>query len=208
MPLYNPIPDATTTTKGIVELAGDLANTATSPNVRRMTDTNGNELMLTSATGSAVNEVTLNNAATGGVPGFTASGNDSNIHVQFIGKGNGLTKVSVLRQDNTSNSYKHNSVLLTGWGIYAQGAASSKVETVTFGITFAQAPITMATYAGDNANVSTSYGSGGNNVKGPVCVKTIAQTTTSHDVRVNTADGTSWGATDNVFYTWMAVGEL
>lgn len=174
-------------------------------------DANGNALLTAvSIVTSAVDGVTITNAATANpaLVGFSPSGSDSNVHMQVIGKGNGLTKVSFLRQDDTTNSYKHNSVVLTGWGIYAQGAAANKSETVTFGITFAQRPIVLATYGGDNANVATTYGSGGNNSKGPVCCKAHTIATGSFIAQIHTADGTSWGATDNTFYQWAAFGEL
>lgn len=120
-----------------------------------------------------------------------------------------LVKGTVLRQDNTTNNYQPgNSVTLTGWGVYSQGAAANKSITITFGVTFAQAPIVVATYGGDNANVSTAYGSGGNNSKGAVTCKAHTITTTNAIIQVHTADATSWGATDNVFFQWTAYGEI
>ena len=55
-------------------------------------DVNGNELLLVSATASAVNEVTLANAAAGGVPSLTATGNDTNINLNLVGKGSGVVQ--------------------------------------------------------------------------------------------------------------------
>lgn len=52
-------------------------------------DTNGAELIRTSATASAVNEITVANAATGGSPAITATGNDTNIGVSISPKGTG-----------------------------------------------------------------------------------------------------------------------
>ena len=52
-------------------------------------DTNGNELLKVTATASAVNQVTLANAATGGAPTFTASGDDTNISIALAPKGSG-----------------------------------------------------------------------------------------------------------------------
>lgn len=52
-------------------------------------DTNGNELLKVTATASAVNEVTLANAATGGNPTLTASGDDTNISLTLAPKGTG-----------------------------------------------------------------------------------------------------------------------
>jgi len=52
-------------------------------------DTNGNELLKVTATASAVNELTLANAATGGVPVLSATGGDTNIGIGLTPKGTG-----------------------------------------------------------------------------------------------------------------------
>jgi len=57
-------------------------------------DTNGAELIKVTATASAVNEITLANAATGNKPTITASGNDTNITVQINGKGTGSVEIN------------------------------------------------------------------------------------------------------------------
>jgi hypothetical protein len=173
-------------------------------------DTNGNEVIKISATASAVNEVTANNAATAGVPGFTASGDDTNIHVQVIGKGNGLTKVSVLRQDDTTNTYKHNSVILSGWGVIAiTTVANNFSETVTFGITFTQRPIVVLGCGGDSITASGStYGTGTNAVVGQWSAKAHTLTTTNFIAHLHTSLGANPGVNGFVFYQWVAIGEL
>lgn len=57
-------------------------------------DTNGAELIKVTATASAVNEVTLANAATGGKPTITASGTDTNITMKLAGKGTGSVEIA------------------------------------------------------------------------------------------------------------------
>jgi hypothetical protein len=52
-------------------------------------DTNGNELLKVTATASAVNELTLANAATGGAPVLSATGGDTNIGIALTPKGTG-----------------------------------------------------------------------------------------------------------------------
>lgn len=52
-------------------------------------DTNGNELLKLTATASAVNELTLANAATGGAPALSATGGDTNIGIALTPKGTG-----------------------------------------------------------------------------------------------------------------------
>jgi hypothetical protein len=80
----------------IVDLttAQTLTNkTLTAPKVGTgISDTNGNELLLFTATASAVNELTYANAATGNAPSFSASGNDTNIDINLAPKGTGVVK--------------------------------------------------------------------------------------------------------------------
>ena len=57
-------------------------------------DANGAELIKVTATASAVNEVTLVNAATGNKPTITASGGDTNVTVKLSGKGTGSVEIA------------------------------------------------------------------------------------------------------------------
>jgi hypothetical protein len=79
---------------GFVTTAGTqtLTNkTLTSPKIgTSILDTNGLQLALLTATSSAVNEITLANAATGNNPTLTASGDDSNIGIALKTKGTGV----------------------------------------------------------------------------------------------------------------------
>jgi len=52
-------------------------------------DVNGNELVRVSATAAAVNEITVANAAAAGAPTISATGNDTNINLNLVGKGTG-----------------------------------------------------------------------------------------------------------------------
>ena len=52
-------------------------------------DTNGNEAVKTSATPSAVNEITVTNATTGNAPQISATGDDTNIDLLIKPKGTG-----------------------------------------------------------------------------------------------------------------------
>ena len=86
-------PDIDTLPAGDVTLTGTqtLTNkTLTSPKIgTSILDTNGNELFLLTATGSAINELTYANAAAGNAPSFTASGGDTNISINLVPKGTG-----------------------------------------------------------------------------------------------------------------------
>lgn len=64
--------------------------TLTSPRIgTQINDTNGNELLKLTATASAVNELTLANAATGASPVLSATGGDTNIGIALTPKGTG-----------------------------------------------------------------------------------------------------------------------
>jgi hypothetical protein len=81
---------------GDVTLTGTqtLTNkTLTAPKIgTSILDTNGNELALLTATGSAINEVTLANAAAGNSPSLAATGGDTNIGLELKTKGSGVIK--------------------------------------------------------------------------------------------------------------------
>ena len=78
---------------GDVTLAGTqtLTNkTLTAPKIgTSILDTGGNELFILTATGSAVNEITYNNAAALADPTFTATGGSTDIGINFVPKGAG-----------------------------------------------------------------------------------------------------------------------
>lgn len=57
-------------------------------------DANGNELIIMDTTASAVNEITVANAATGNAPTITASGGDTNVSINLLPKGSGAVQVS------------------------------------------------------------------------------------------------------------------
>ena len=88
-------PDIDTLPAGDVTTAGTqtLTNkTLTSPKIgTSILDTNGNELALLTATGSAVNEFTLANAASGAGPTLSSTG-ETNVDININPKGSGVLK--------------------------------------------------------------------------------------------------------------------
>ena len=76
-------------------------------NATGIDDDSGNQQIIFNKTASAVNEVTLANAATGNNPNLTASGDDTNIGINFTPKGtgaitfNGTGKIQAVKEKVT-----------------------------------------------------------------------------------------------------------
>lgn len=154
------------------------------------------------ATASTSGAATLNSVVTN-----TISANGAN-HVALSAGASKLVKTTVLRQDDTSNTYQSgNTVTLTGWGVLVPGATASANETVTFGVTFAQRPIVILVAGGDNISGTLTYGAG-TAARKFFGTEAISVTTTNFVAQVRSYDGTSWTAGDSVFYHWMAIGEI
>lgn len=81
--------------------------TLTSPIINEIDDTNGNEEIIFTTTASAVNELTVANAATGNNPNVTASGSDANVGINLTPKGtgavtfNGTGKIQAIKEKVT-----------------------------------------------------------------------------------------------------------
>jgi len=114
-------PDIDTLPAGDVTLTGTqtLTNkTLTSPAIgTSILDTNGNELAKLTATGSAVNEFTIANAATGNDPTLSATGGDTNIDIAIKPKGSGETVFGTGAANATiTSSGAHDLILDTNSG--------------------------------------------------------------------------------------------
>lgn len=121
-------------------------NTFTSPKViTSLDDTNGNELFKFTATGSAVNELTVANAATGNAPSISATGGDTNIPINLTPKGTGTVRAfnGVRFSSDTGDSNGRLAIKLT------TGVTTSAVE------------ITPVNNTWGNLFIVTGLGSGG-----------------------------------------------
>jgi hypothetical protein len=122
------------------QINGKLANVVedTTPQLGGQLDVNGNaigdgtlELLKFVETASAVNELTVTNAATGNNPSLSATGDDSNVGLDFTAKGSGYIKFNDLayipQQALTSSS---NAV---AWDVQAKpNAYHLTTENTTF----------------------------------------------------------------------------
>jgi len=97
-------------------------------------DTNGNELLKVTATTSAVNEVTLANAATGGAPTLTASGDDTNIGFKLVAKGTGEITAKVNGSDvfNASSNFGFKNRIINGAMVIDQRNAGATTTPADF----------------------------------------------------------------------------
>ena len=78
----------------------------TSPKVTTsINDSNGNEIIKTPATASAVNELTITNAATGNAPVISATGGDTNIDLNITPKGTGMVGLTNAKNVHTVATY-------------------------------------------------------------------------------------------------------
>jgi len=84
-----------TTNKGFKIVYSDGTNivevelSSVNPIIEKILDTNGNEEIIFTATASAVNELTIANAATGNAPSIATTGGDTNIGLTIAPKGTG-----------------------------------------------------------------------------------------------------------------------
>jgi hypothetical protein len=98
------------TLAGTETVSGKTLTTPKFADLGYIADANGNEMLIMDTVTSAVNEVTLVNAATGGTPTIKATGGDTNINLTLSGKGSGYvvvtgTGTSGLGIGDTDNSH-------------------------------------------------------------------------------------------------------
>ncbi len=138
-------------------------------------DSNGNELLKFVSTASAVNEVTITNAATSGTPRIDASGGDTNVNLEVSSKGSGTLKLDGgatgtvdIGTTSTGNINLKRATVVTG-SVTATGMAMCPTGTILpFGGTSAPSgwlscdgtAISRTTYSGLFAVLGTTWGVG------------------------------------------------
>lgn len=134
--------------------------TMTAPKVvTSINDTNGNELIAVTATASAVNEITVANAATAGKPTISATGSDTNITLNLAGKGSGTVQVGGVDVVTTSGTQTLSNKTLTA---PALGTPASGTLTNCTGLPMATGVTGTLPVANGGTGVTTSTGSGSN----------------------------------------------
>jgi hypothetical protein len=126
-------------------------------------DANGNEIVVLDTVTSAVNEITVANAATGAGPRISGTGSDSNIDLNLVPKGTGVVNVSGnlngLRYLDVSNSDTNaNSgsiVRLISSDVAGTGNAAANIVKYKNGaFTIANAETNAAAYTAFNVGAS------------------------------------------------------
>lgn len=162
----------------------------TSPRViTAIADTNGNELIKVTATSSAVNEITVANAATGNGVSLTASGGDTNVDITLAGKGTG----SVLLGQATSTGVKlvASQPIMdeNGNELFKFVATASAVNEVTMtNAATGNAPVLSAT--GGDSNVSLGLTAKGS---GTITMNSSVTMADAKNIALNTTTGTQIG---------------
>ena len=139
--------NAAVDTTGFITLSGTqtLTNkTLTTPKIgTSILDTNGNELAKLTATGSAVNEFTVANAASSNAPRLSSTGGDSNVDLDLLAKGTGHvtvrgnTNAGALQLNCESNTHgqtiksQPHSASVTNTMLLPAGASSTLVSLVS-----------------------------------------------------------------------------
>lgn len=178
--------------------------TITTPSiVTSINDTNGNEVIKTPATSSAVNEITVTNAATGVSPNISATGGDTNIYLDTKGKGNAGVLSQHPQQANTTNSYPTGLIMQHGWGFMLGTGATSAVKVVTFPVAFSVKPYVVVSTAGfKSGSDPTDQGDTGGSAGGTTACDGV--TTSTINVAYNQSG--TFTSTIRILYTWIAIG--
>ncbi|NDC56469.1 MAG: hypothetical protein EBZ69_06635, partial [Alphaproteobacteria bacterium] len=142
----------------------------TSPKIiTAINDTNGNELIGVTATGSAVNEITVANAATGNNPVISATGSDTNVGITLTPKGTGAIKLSGISYptaDGTSGQTvkTDGSGTITFGTLGVPGGGTGLSTTTAYGLIAAGTTSTgnfqQVSGTGNSGQILTSNGAG------------------------------------------------
>ena len=129
-------------------------------------------------------------------------------HIPITPDENGLVKLAVMRQDDTTDSYKDSQVILTGWGfVRGDGDNLFTSKTVNFGVSFAGKPVVVATIAGfkDNSD-PTNIGDVEPGVADPVDYAVIAHrsSATSFKVTAFHASRAQIPSNRRILFSWIA----
>jgi len=162
--------------------------TLTTPVIAQINDANGNEELIFTATASAVNEITLANAATGNNPVISATGGDTNVGITLTPKG-ALGRITANGETKIFGVFEAVTVSTTFVTAFTYDVLTQAVyfQNVNLGSNF------TVNFRGDASNTLNSALATGESVT--VALITKQANTTFFNTSVLTVDGTSTGVT-------------
>ena len=166
--------------------------TLTTPVIAQINDANGNEELILTATASAVNEITLANAATGNNPVISATGGDTNVGITLTPKG-ALGRITANGETKIFGVYEAVTISTTYVTAFTYDVLTQAVyfQNVNLGSNF------TVNFRGDGSNTLNSAMAVGESVTAALITKQA--NTTFFNTSVLTVDGTS----TNVTVVWQ-----
>lgn len=147
----------------LVSHAEDGTILATSPKIlTSINDTNGNELISLTSTGSAVNQLTVTNSATGNAPSLTTTGGDTNAGLSIGSKGTGNVTINGNRP----------------WTYLASASAVADQGSITTVVDLTSLALTVTVPAGATTVRITGFGRSGNSAANAINSIYIFESTT------------------------------
>jgi len=162
--------------------------TLTTPVIAQINDANGNEELIFTATGSAVNELTIANAATGNNPTISATGGDTNVGITLTPKGS-LGRITANGETKIFGVYEAVTISTTYITAFTYDVLTQAVyfQNVNLGSNF------TVNFRGDASNTLNAALATGESAT--VALITKQGNTTFYNTSVLTVDGTSTGVT-------------
>jgi len=166
--------------------------TLTTPVIAQINDANGNEELIFTATASAVNEITLANAATGNNPTISATGGDTNVGITLTPKG-ALGRITANGETKIFSVYEAVTISTTFVTAFTYDILTQAVyfQNVNLGSNF------TVNFRGDGSNALNAAMAVGESVTAALITKQA--NTTFYNTSVLTVDGTS----TNVTVVWQ-----
>jgi len=181
------------------------AKTLTSPKIgTAIADTNGAELIKVTATSSAVNEVTLANAATGNNPALSATGDDTNVGIDITPKGTGEMDVTAsfmtgIFSDKVSaigNTGTAQTITATNGQVFTATLTGNCTFTLAGSNSNSNRATSFTLILANDATPSRTVSWAGGTFKWPGGAASLARTTTANAIDVwvffSPDGGTTW----------------
>ena len=131
----------------------NITSAAVTEQITALTDANGNAWLKAGSTTSAVNQVTVTDAATGNPPQVSATGSDTNISLELVSKGTGI--VAIQQPGGVTGTSAAGAITLNG----QQGVITTESLSTAAGSTYTLTMTNSSITATSNVLVEVGYGS-------------------------------------------------